>query len=42
MAAIHAPQRKPLDLLVYSLAVVSHFGVGFLLAEANAIGRAAA
>ena len=36
------PRNEPLDLLVYSIAIVSHLGVGFLLAEAYAIGRAAA
>ena len=36
-----APLNEPLDLLVYSLAQVSHLGVRFLLHEANAIARAA-
>ena len=32
--------NEPLDLLVYSLAVVNHLGVGFLLSEADAIRKA--
>ena len=36
------PRNEPLDLLVYSIAIASHLGVGFLLAEAHAIGRATA
>ena len=36
-----APVNEPLDLLVYSLAQVSHLGIRFLLHEANAIARAA-
>ena len=35
-----APANEPLDLLVYSLASVSHLGVGFLLAEQAAIAAA--
>ena len=37
-----ARANEPLDLMVYSLAIVSHLGVGFLLFEAEAIRRAAA
>ena len=36
-----APANEPLDLLVYSLAIVSHLGVGFMLAEAASIAAAA-
>ena len=36
-----APLNEPLDLLVYSLAQVSHLGIRFLLHEADAIARAA-
>ena len=36
-----APRNEPLDLMVYSLAAVSHLGVGILLAEADNIRRAA-
>ncbi len=35
------PRNEPLDLLCYSLAAVSHLGVGILLAEADNIRRAA-
>ena len=37
-----ARANEPLDLMVYSLAIVSHLGVGILLSEAEAILRAAA
>ena len=37
-----ARANEPLDVLVYSLALVSHLGLGFMLAEADAIARAAA
>ena len=37
-----ARANEPLDVLVYSLALVSHLGLGFMLAEADAIVRAAA
>ena len=37
-----ARANEPLDVLVYSLALVSHLGLGFMLAEAVAIARAAA
>ena len=33
--------NEPLDVLVYSLALVSHLGLGFMLAEAHAIAGAA-
>ena len=36
-----ARANEPLDLLVYSLAIVSHLGLGFMLAEADAIATAA-
>ena len=36
-----AARNEALDLLVYSLALVSHLGLGFLLHEAEAIARAA-
>ncbi len=36
-----ARANEPLDLLVYSLALVSHLGLGFMLHEADAIARAA-
>ena len=36
-----APLNEPLDVLVYSLALVSHLGLGFMLHEADAIARAA-
>ena len=31
--------NEPLDVLVYSLALVSHLGLGFMLAEADAIAQ---
>ena len=34
-------RNEPLDVLVYSLALVSHLGLGFVLHEADAIARAA-
>ena len=34
--------NEPLDLMVYSLAIASHLGIGFLLAERDAIERVAA
>ena len=37
-----ARANEPLDLMVCSLAIVSHLGVGILLSEADAIRRAAA
>ena len=37
-----ARANEPLDVLVYSLALVSHLGLGFMLAEADAIASAAA
>ena len=37
-----ARNNEALDVLVYSLAIVSHLGVGILLAEAEAIRKAAA
>ena len=37
-----APLNEPLDVLVYSLALVSHLGVGFVLHQAGAIAKAAA
>ncbi len=37
-----ARANEPLDVLVYSLAIVSHLGLGFMLHEADAIARAAA
>ena len=37
-----ARNNEPLDLMVYSLAIVSRLGVGILLSEAEAIRRAAA
>ena len=36
-----ARANEPLDLLTYSLALVSHLGVGFVIAEADAIALAA-
>ena len=36
-----ARANEPLDLLVYSLAIVSHLGLPFMLAQADAIARAA-
>ena len=36
-----APRNEPLDVLVYSLALVSHLGLGFMLHEADAISKAA-
>ena len=36
-----ARANEPLDVLVYSLALVSHLGLGFMLAEADAIASAA-
>ena len=36
-----APRNEPLDVLVYSLAMVAHLGCGFMLAEADAIAAAA-
>ena len=36
-----APLNEPLDLLVYSLAQVSHLGIRFMLHEADSIARAA-
>ena len=36
-----ARANEPLDVLVYSLALVSHLGLGFMLHEADAIARAA-
>ena len=36
-----APRNEPLDVMVYSLAMVSHLGCGFMLAEADAIAQAA-
>ena len=36
-----ARANEPLDVLVYSLALVSHLGLGFMLAEADAIAIAA-
>ena len=36
-----APRNEGLDLLVYSLALVSHLGIGFILNEADTIRRAA-
>ena len=36
-----APVNEPLDVLVYSLALVSHLGLGFMLAQADAIASAA-
>ena len=33
---------SPLDVMVYSLALVSHLGLGFMLHEQNSIARAAA
>ena len=35
-----ARANEPLDLLVYSLAIVNHLGIGFLLSEASAIRKA--
>ena len=35
-----APRNEPLDVLVYSLALVSHLGIGFVLHEAAAIAEA--
>ena len=37
-----ARANEPLDLMVYSLAIVSHLGVGILLSEADATRKAAA
>ena len=36
-----AARNEALDLMVYSLALVSHLGLGFVLHEADAIARAA-
>ena len=36
-----ARRNEPLDLMVYSLAAISHLGVGLMLVEANKIARAA-
>ena len=36
-----AARNEALDLLVYSLALVSHLGLTFMLHEADAIARAA-
>ena len=36
-----APRNEGLDLLVYSLALVSHLGIGFILAEGEGIAAAA-
>ncbi|MCE2492748.1 MAG: phage terminase large subunit family protein [Alphaproteobacteria bacterium] len=36
-----APRNEPLDLLVYSLAMVSHLGVGFMLVQGDDIAAAA-
>ena len=37
-----APRNEALDVMVYSLALVSHLGLGFMLHEQNSIARAAA
>ena len=36
-----AARNEALDLMVYSLALVSHLGLGFVLHEADTIARAA-
>ena len=36
-----APRNEPLDVMVYSLALVSHLGLGFMLHEQSSIARAA-
>ena len=36
-----APRNEPLDVMVYSLALVSHLGLGFMLHEQASIARAA-
>ncbi len=36
-----APRNEPLDLLYYSLAMVSHLGVGFMLVQGDDIAAAA-
>ena len=33
--------NEPLDLLTYSLALIHHVGIGFLVSQADAIARAA-
>ena len=37
-----ARNNEALDVMVYSIAIVSHLGVGILLSEAEAIRKAAA